>query len=184
MHEALGVCAVLLAVIALAGGFSRPPLNASTEPRPRNRGPSTPVVNLVKQVSPAVVNITAKGDTRAASWSERFGPSVARGVAQVLRGAAVLHAQPLRDAGGPFPAETKPLLWFRRDHRPEGLILTNHHVVSGRENMTITVTLSDDNEFEGEIIGTDEKTTSPYPHQRRLRPADGAAGGFRRSGDR
>ena len=40
----------------------------------------------------------------------------------------------------------------------KGLILTNHHVVAGRKNSTITVTLSDENEFEGRIIGTDEKT--------------------------
>ena len=71
--KALGVCAVLLAAFALFSGFSQPPLDASTKAAVAEPRPANTIVQLVKAVSPAVVNITTKGETRSATWSQRFG---------------------------------------------------------------------------------------------------------------
>ena len=155
--KTLGVCAVLLAVIALAGAFSRPPLNASTQPAAAEPRPVSTIVQLVKDVSPAVVNITARGETRPASLSEQFGHQLPEAWRKFFESPFSMP-----NPFGRPEAPSRP----RRSRSfgsgviidGKGLILTNHHVVSGRENTVITVTLSDDNEFEGEIIGTDEKT--------------------------
>jgi len=64
--KALGVCALLLALVALFSGFNQQPLVASTEPAAESRRPVQTIVNLVKSVSPAVVNITTKGETQPA----------------------------------------------------------------------------------------------------------------------
>ena len=155
--KALGACALLLALIVLAAGFGQRSLDASTKPAAAEERPVNHIVELVKAVSPAVVNITTKGEAKTAQWSQRFG-------------------HPLPDAWrkffedfgmpSPFGAPGPPSTPRRRTQAfgsgviidPEGLILTNHHVVTGHENGVITVTLSDENEFEGKIIGTDEKT--------------------------
>ena len=44
----------------------------------------------------------------------------------------------------------------------KGLILTNHHVVAGRKNAIITVTLSDQNEFEATIIGISKDSVAKH----------------------
>ncbi len=156
--KALGVCAVLLAVIALAGGFSRPPLNASTQPAAAEPRPANTIVQLVKKVSPAVVNITAKGETRAASMSERFGHQLPEAWRKFFESPPFAMPNPFGTPEAPSRPRRSRSFGSGVIIDGKGLILTNHHVVSGRENMVITVTLSDDNEFEGEIIGTDEKT--------------------------
>ncbi len=154
--KTLGVCALLLAVIALFSGFDQQPLGASTESAADQR-PVKSIVDLVKAVTPAVVNINTKGDTRPAQWSQPFN-------------------QPWPDAWrkffedrfsnpNPFGMPQPPSTPRRAESfgsgviiDSKGLILTNHHVVADRKNATITVTLPDGNEFEGRIIGTDEKT--------------------------
>ncbi len=155
--KALGACALLLALTVLAAGFGQRNLDASTKPAVTDERPVNHIVELVKAVSPAVVNITTKGEARTTQWSQRFG-----------------HPLPdtwrkfFEDFGMPSPfgppgAPSRPR---RRTQAfgsgviidPEGLILTNHHVVTSHENGVITVTLSDENEFEGKVIGTDEKT--------------------------
>ena len=152
--KALGVCALLLAVFALYSGFDRQPLNASTKPAADQR-PVRGIVDLVKAVSPAVVNVTTKGETLPAAWSRRFGHSLPEEWRKFFEDSPFSIPNPFNMPGTP-----------RRTHAygsgviidSKGLILTNHHVVAGGKNATITVTLSDENEFEGKVVGMDEKT--------------------------
>ncbi len=156
--KALGACAVMLTVIALAGGLGRPPLNASTQtaaPEPR---PVNTIVQLVKEVSPAVVNITAKGETRAASLSQRFGNQWPEAWRKFFESPPFNMPSPFGMPEAPSRPRRSRSFGSGVIIDANGLILTNHHVVAGQENMVITVALSDDNEFEGQVVGTDEKT--------------------------
>ena len=155
----LGVCALLLALAALFPGFDRQPLDASTEPAAENRRPVKTIVNLVKAVSPAVVNITTKGETQPAQGSLPFAHPWPEAWRKFFESPPFNMPSPF---GAPEGAPSVP----RRTESfgsgviidSEGLILTNHHVVADQKNAAIKVTLPDGNEFEGKIIGTDEKT--------------------------
>ncbi len=155
--KGLGVCALLLALTALAAGFGQRRLDASTKPAATHERPVNHIVNLVKAVSPAVVNITTKGEAGTTQWSRRFGhpwPDAWRKFFEEF------------GMPSPFGAPGAPSVPRRRTQAfgsgvvidSKGLILTNHHVVTGHENGVITITLSDENEFEGKVVGTDEKT--------------------------
>jgi len=99
---------------------------------------------LVRKAAPAVVNIYTRKvvKTRGLSplfndpffrrfFGEGFGMSTPRERVQNSLGSGVIL-------------------------RSEGLIVTNHHVIEGADE--ITIVLSDKREFEAEIIGVDEKT--------------------------
>ena len=152
--KALGVCALLLAVFALYSGFDRQPLNASTKAATDQR-PVRGIVDLVKAVSPAVVNITTRGETLPAAWSRRFGHSLPEEWRKFFEDAPFSIPNPFDMPGTPRRTQAYGSGVIIDS---KGLILTNHHVVAGRKNATITVTLSDENEFEGKIVGMDEKT--------------------------
>lgn len=149
---ALGVFTLSLALFALNAGSSQNVLDASTPPITTDQRSVRSIVDLVKAVSPAVVNIATKGERRSAQQSQPF-------------------AAPWPDAWRKF-FETPPFGMPETPSVPQrtksfgsgviidskGLVLTNHHVVAGQKKATIRVTLSDGNELEGKIIGTDEKT--------------------------
>ena len=154
--KALGVGALLLAVIALFSGFNQQPLRASTESAAGQR-PVKSIVDLVKATSPAVVNITTKGETRPAQWSP-FGQHWPEEWRKFFEAPPFNMPSPFGSPGTPPAPRRTEAFGSGVIIDSKGLILTNHHVVAGRKNTAITVTLPDGNEFEGKIIGTDEKT--------------------------
>ena len=155
--KTLGVGALLLASFVLFSGLARQPLDASTkavtDPRPVNG-----IVSLVKAVSPAVVNITTKGESMPASWSRPFGHSLPEEWRKFFENSPFSMPNPFNMPGTPRAPRRTQSYGSGVIIDSKGLILTNHHVVAGRKNATITVTLSDQNEFEATIIGMDEKT--------------------------
>ena len=127
---------------------------------------------VVKAVEPAVVTITTKGTARPASaapapgapgapgengadpfeeFFKRFrdfgfqGNSYTPGQKEQMRRA--FHNVQARRGGG---------LGSGMIYRSDGLIVTNAHVVSGAD--TVDVTLNDDREFKGKVVGRDERT--------------------------
>ena len=156
--KTLGVCALLLAAFALFSGFNQRPLDASTKTAVAGPQPVNSIVNLVKAVSPAVVNITTKGETRPATWSQRFGHPLPDAWRKFFEDAPFSMPNPFGTPGTPPSPRRTQSYGSGVIIDPKGLILTNHHVVAGRKKAAITVTLSDENEFKGTIIGTDEKT--------------------------
>ncbi len=150
--KGLGICTLSFALFALNTGLSQRLLDASTRSVITDQQSVRSIVDLVKAVSPAVVNIATKGQMRSAQQSQP-------------------HTRPWPDAwrkffeAPPFGMPETPSVPQRTESfgsgviiDSKGLVLTNHHVVAGRKNVTIRVTLSDGNELEGKIIGTDEKT--------------------------
>ena len=156
--KALGVCALLLALFALFSGFNQKPLDASTETAVTGERPVNGIVKLVKAVSPAVVNITTRGETRPAASSQRFGHSLPDAWRKFFETPPFSMPGPFGMPGTPPGPRRTQAFGSGVIIDSKGLILTNHHVVAGRKNATIAVTLPDGNEFEGTIIGMDEKT--------------------------
>ena len=161
--KALGLGALLLAAFVLFSGLARQPLDASTKTAAEQR-PVNGIVNLVKAVSPAVVNITTKGETTPASGFHQFRQlpkQLPEHWRKFFENSPFSMPNPFNMPGMPGTPRAP-----RRTQSygsgviidSKGLILTNHHVVAGRKNATITVALSDRNEFEATIIGMDEKT--------------------------
>jgi serine protease Do len=120
---------------------------AAQEPKPTTAPQGLPdFVALAKKLKPEVVNISTtqaakevdvpnpfdQNDPSGESWKKFFGAPVPRG-----------QLKP-RSLGSGFIIE------------PNGLILTNYHVVDNAER--ITVRLSDERVFEGKVVGKDKKT--------------------------
>lgn len=156
--KALGLCGLLLAAFALFSGLNQPPLDASTKAAVADQRPVNTIVNLVKTVSPAVVNITTKGETRPAASSRRFGQPLPDAWRRFFQTPPFSMPGPFGMPGTPRAPRKTEAFGSGVIIDSKGLILTNHHVVAGRKNTTITVALSDENEFEGTIIGSDEKS--------------------------
>ena len=156
--KALGVCALLVALIALFAGFNQQPLDASTKPAVSDQRPVKSIVDLVKAVSPAVVNITTKGETRPVQGSQRFNHPWPDAWRKFFETPPFNFPSPFGMPGMPSVPRKTESFGSGVIIDSKGLILTNHHVVAGRKNATITVSLSDESEFEAKIIGTDEKT--------------------------
>ncbi len=104
-------------------------------------------VGLVKRIGPSVVNISTTQASRPGLgmpgpfggdhpfnefWERFFGGQIPRG------------PQRQRGLGSGFIID------------PEGIIVTNHHVVDGAEK--IVVRLSDGKDFDAKVLGSDEKT--------------------------
>ncbi len=100
---------------------------------------------LVKSVAPSVVNIYTKRMVRARRISPLFDDPFFR-----------------RFFGGRFPFDERPPEKVQNSLgsgvivRPEGLIVTNHHVIENADE--ITVVLADRREFEAEVVTRDERT--------------------------
>ncbi len=88
---------------------------------------------IVKAVSPSVVNISSQRLVRSGDTHEGMGPfsSGPRMLSEQSLGSGVIVS-------------------------PDGYIITNYHVIEDSEN--ITVTLLDNRDFDGRIIGTDPKS--------------------------
>ena len=100
---------------------------------------------LVKSVAPSVVNIYTKRMVRARRISPLFDDPFFR-----------------RFFGGRFPFDDQPPEKVQNSLgsgvivRPEGLVVTNHHVIENADE--ITVVLADRQEFEAEVVTRDERT--------------------------
>jgi serine protease Do len=114
------------------------------------------LADLVEEVAPSVVTVLSSRDVRASSVA-----STPTDRLPFLEGSPFedffKNISPGQDAPGQFRSRrpTEALgSGFILD--ADGWIVTNHHVVDGADR--VTVRLSDDREFEAEIIGLDEPT--------------------------
>ncbi len=150
----MGRTSVLLALMVsvLAAGFA--PAAARVLPDSREQI-TLSFAPLVRQVAPAVVNIVARqaADRQRASplfedpfFRRFFGPDFDFGP----------QRQPNSLGSGVIVA-------------PDGLIVTNHHVIRGAQQ--ITVALPDRREYAAEVVLSDESTDLALL---RIRPAQGA----------
>ena len=99
---------------------------------------------LVKRVAPAVVNIYAKRVVRSQPISPLFNdPFFRRFFGNNL------------PFGGPRE-RVQNSLGSGVVVRPDGLVVTNHHVI--KDATEITVVLADRREFDAKVIGTDKQT--------------------------
>lgn len=103
----------------------------------------TPIVAAVEKASPAVVNISTEQiiqTDNAFGFHDPFFENF------------------FRDFLDPFPRRqyTQSSLGSGVMIDPKGYVLTNHHVILKASK--ITITLSDDREFEGKLVGADPKS--------------------------
>jgi serine protease Do len=147
---------VLLALIVLAGGtaswwlmMTLPTADAAPPPAVPAQGFS----EIVKKVTPAVVNIAVTGEGRR---------SVRRPLPPGPFGGPPGEEPPGEEPGPPGPPFPGP---HGRPEQsagsgviidPQGYIVTNNHVVENASQ--ITVTLSDKREFTAKLVGADPKT--------------------------
>ncbi|MEO5336450.1 MAG: DegQ family serine endoprotease [Magnetospirillum sp. WYHS-4] len=100
---------------------------------------------LVKRTAPAVVNIYTKKTVRTRQVAPLFDdPFFRRFFGEDL------------GALGPPREKVQNSLGSGVILRPDGLIVTNHHVIEGAEE--ITVVLADRREFQAKLAGADERT--------------------------
>lgn len=139
--------------------------SAALPPVPSTAPPAVPMVtglpdftNLVQQVGPAVVSISAEvGGGRVAQ-----GPGQAPGqeeIPEIFRrffGDEFPMPGPQQGPGqpGPRPRGISQGTGFLISD--DGYVLTNHHVVEGAE--TVTVQLADRREFKARVVGSDEQS--------------------------
>ena len=141
----------LIAAIGLAAGLIAGPASAQSVPESREQIMLS-FAPVVKQVSPAVVNIYTK---RVVSQRPRFSP---------------LFNDPLfkRFFGDDFGMFGMPRERIQSSLgsgvivRADGLIVTNYHVIKGATE--ITVVLSDRREFPAELVLQDERTDLSLLH--------------------
>ena len=147
--------AVTLAIQSPAGAQSgaQPAQNApATMPSVAPGGAPRSFADLTARLSPAVVNVSTTQQVQV----DRF-PGVAPG--SPLEELFKRFQQQQGEDGQPVTRESTSLgSGFIID--PSGIIVTNNHVVSGRDGNdpvdTITVTLSDRREFKAKLIGRDQ----------------------------
>ena len=133
--------AVLSSVPAAASGLA-PQENAAVTQLPD-------FVQLVEKYGKGVVNISTVREARIVEQADPFGFDER-------------HAEIFRRFGFPVPSGGQREEPERRGTgsgfiiSADGLILTNHHVVDGADE--IKVRLTDNREFSGKVLGSDAKT--------------------------
>jgi serine protease Do len=150
--RAAGVALVLLTAMLVAGWWLQPPAEAKgaraaasiarIEPNGSSPVPVNPrrdsYADVVSQVAPAVVTIRSERKVRATAYDDG-----AENFFQQFFGGRVAPPQPRLEGalGSGFIVS------------PEGYILTNNHVVSGAQE--ITVELPDHRSYTAKVVGTD-----------------------------
>jgi serine protease Do len=108
---------------------------------------------LVESQGPAVVNISVKKDEAAVAMRGFRGPADEE-MKEFLRRFGI----PMPDRGMPMPDRGTPAQGVGSGFivSPDGLILTNAHVVDGATE--VVVKLADKREFKAKVLGADAKT--------------------------
>jgi serine protease Do len=111
-------------------------------------------IGLAEKLSPAVVNISTVQKTA------KQGERPMRGFRQPYREREPFGSDPFREFFerffGELPPQARQSLGSGFIINPQGLILTNNHVVEEADK--IKVTLRDEREFEAQVVGRDAKT--------------------------
>ncbi|QJE71713.1 Do family serine endopeptidase [Aerophototrophica crusticola] len=142
-----GIAAALLAGTALFGALAVPQATAYVPPTAL---PASGFADLVEQVSPAVVTITASG-----GGERREVADLPPGFEEFLRRFGPPEYQFRRGPQGPQREQARSLgSGFVFD--PAGFIVTNRHVVEDADE--VTVTFQDGKDLKATIVGTDDKT--------------------------
>ena len=165
MNRSLRSLAVLGVVAATlpAACTAQPPASGAAVPAATTAQtvPAAPIVtglpdftNLVQQVAPAVVNVSAEAGSRRVARSQG-GPDEDQ-IPEFFR--RMLPPGIFEGPGGPqapqgprgFSMGTGFLI------SNDGYVLTNHHVVEGADS--VTVKLSDRREFKAKVVGSDQQS--------------------------
>jgi serine protease Do len=117
---------------------------AMDSPQPIALGTAPNYRAIVAQNRDSVVGITTEGEMKVSSDlpSNPFGDDNDNPLAQFFRQMPRPHSQPMHAQGSGFIVS------------PDGLILTNAHVVEGAKE--VTVTLIDHREFKAKVLGSDK----------------------------
>ena len=121
--------------------------------------PAAPVVtglpdftNLVQQVAPAVVNISAESGSRRVARGQMPGEEQ---IPEFFR--RMLPPGIFEGPDGPMPQVPRGFsMGTGFIISNDGYVLTNHHVVEGAD--TVTVKLSDRREFRAKVVGSDQQS--------------------------
>ena len=144
---------IAAAAIAFSGAllFATPAVASGLAPQATVATTQLPdFVQLVEKYGKGVVNISTVREARVVEGADPFGFDER-------------HAEIFRRFGFPFPFGGGPRQEPERRGTgsgfiisADGLILTNHHVVDGADE--IKVRLTDNREFTGKVLGSDAKT--------------------------
>ena len=159
--RSLAVLGVIAATLP-AACTAQPPSTGATVPATATAQtvPAAPIVtglpdftNLVQQVAPAVVNISAEAGSRRVARAqvpdeeeipEFFRRMLPPGIFEGPGGPQMPQAPRGFSMGTGFIISN------------DGYVLTNHHVVEGAD--TVTVKLSDRREFKAKVVGSDQQS--------------------------
>ncbi|WP_133498363.1 DegQ family serine endoprotease [Cognatilysobacter terrigena] len=162
MNRPLHTLALVAALALPAACTAQQPQPAASLPVPSTAPPAVQMVsglpdftNLVQQVGPAVVNVSAEirgsNNRRLASEDDEIPEFFKRFFGEDPPGAGGP-----RQPQGPDNSLQGVSLGTGFLISDDGYILTNHHVVDGAS--TITVRLSDRREFKAKLVGSDEQS--------------------------
>ena len=151
--KTLKPAAVIAAAVAFSGALlsATPAVASGLAPQATVATTQLPdFVQLVEKYGKGVVNISTVREARVVEGADPFGFDER-------------HAEIFRRFGFPFPFGGGPRQEPERRGTgsgfiisADGLILTNHHVVDGADE--IKVRLTDNREFTGKVLGSDAKT--------------------------
>jgi serine protease Do len=152
----VGAIAIALPVACTAQSPEARP--AALPPVPSTAPPAVPMVtglpdftNLVQQVGPAVVSISAEVGARRAAQEPGQGPAPEE-IPEFFRRFFGDEFPMPGPQQGPRPRGISQGTGFLISD--DGYVLTNHHVIDGAE--TVTVRLADRREFKAKVVGSDE----------------------------
>jgi serine protease Do len=141
----------LFALLGAAALAAQAPVNAPTYEPPG--GAPRSFADLTARLQPAVVNISTTQRVEVGRTLPRFGPGTS--LEELFR----RFQEQQGDGGEPVTREATSLgSGFLIS--PDGYIVTNNHVISGRDGQSpvdvITVTLSDRREYKARVVGRDQ----------------------------
>jgi len=139
---------------------AQPPANPIAQPPASTPAPTLvsglpDFTNLVQRVGPAVVNIRAEVTPRRAARGQQQMPDEEQ-IPEIFRR---FFGDEMPFPGGPGPRGPRgggTSLGSGFLMSADGYVMTNHHVVEGADN--VTVTLSDRREFPAKVVGSDEQS--------------------------
>jgi serine protease Do len=160
--RALALCGMIAAALPVA--CTAQPPSVARLPVPSTAPPAVPMVsglpdftNLVQQVGPAVVNISAEmGPRRAVRGQMPDETQIPEFFRRFFGEELPIPGGPQGPQGPGGPQRGGTSLGSGFLISDDGYVLTNHHVVDGADK--ITVTLSDRREFRATLVGSDQQS--------------------------